>query len=58
MSFQTAPVGDVTTATLAGRDGNPRFRALSNSPSSDSRALSCSNRIARSPTPEGWIDST
>jgi len=57
-SFQTAPVGDVTTATTAGRDGSGRLRAASNRPSEASFAFSCSKRSARLPTPDGWIDST
>ena len=58
MSFQTAPVGLVMTAIVAGRAGSGRLRAVSNSPSAASRALSASNRRVRSPRPAGWIDST
>ena len=58
MSFQTAPVGLVMTAIVAGRDGSGRLRAASNRPSAASRALSASNRRVRSPSPAGWIDST
>jgi len=57
-SRHTAPDGLVITAIVRGRVGNGRFRAESNSPSSASRALSASNRRARSPTPAGWIEST
>ena len=41
-----------------GRAGSARFRSVANSPSAVSFALSCSNWIARSPTPLGWIEST
>ena len=58
MSCQTTPVGLVITAIVAGRGGSGRFLAASNSPSADRRALSASNRIARSPKPAGWSDST
>ena len=58
MSFQTAPVGLVMTAMVVGRVGNGRLRAGSNSPSAVRRALSSSNRSARSPTPAGCSDST
>ena len=58
MSCQTAPVGLVMTAIVAGRAGSGRLRAVSNSPSAASRALSASNRRVRSPRPAGWIDST
>ena len=58
MSFQTAPVGLVMTAIVAGRGGSGRLRAASNSPSAASRALSASKRRVRSPRPAGWIDST
>ena len=57
-SFHAAPVGDETTAMTRGRDGSGRFRSTPNRPSAASFALSCSNRIARSPTPLGWIEST
>ena len=58
MSRQTAPVGLVTTAIVAGAPGSGRLRAASNRPSAARRALSASNRSARSPNPAGWIDST
>ena len=58
MSCQTAPVGLVMTAIVVGRVGSGRLRAPSNRPSAASRALSASNRSARSPKPAGWIDST
>ena len=57
-SFHAAPVGDETTAIDPGRTGNGRLRSDANRPSAASFALSCSNRIARSPTPLGWIEST
>ena len=57
-SRQTAPVGEVTTAITRGRSGSGRLRAASNRPSSDRRAFSCSNRIARLPNPDGWSEST
>jgi len=58
MSFHTTPVGLVMTAIVVGRDGRRRFLDPSNSPSAARRALSASNRRARSPSPAGWIDST
>ncbi len=57
-SRQTAPVGEVTTAITGGRSGSGRLRAASNRPSAERRALSCSKRMARSPKPDGWRDST
>ena len=55
MSFQTAPVGLVMTAIVAGRTGSGRLRATSNRPSAARRALRASKRRVRSPRP-GRLD--
>ena len=57
-SRHTAPDGLVMTAIVRGRIGSGRLRAASKRPSAASRALSASKRRARSPNPDGWIDST
>ena len=59
MSRKTTPVGLVITASDRGAAaGSGRLRAWSKRPSAARRAFSASNRIARSPKPAGWIDST
>ena len=51
MSFQTAPLGLVITAIVAGRPGSGRLRSAAKRPSAASLALSASNRRVRSPKP-------
>ena len=58
MSRQTAPVGLVTTAIVAGRAGSGRLRAASNRPSGGKPRLERLEPERQVAEPGGWIDST
>ena len=57
MSRMTAPVGEVTTPTILGRNGALRLRATSNSPSSASFLRRASSSAISAPIPASSSES-